>query len=63
MEPANRITETAIYLDNNASTAVDPEVLQEMLPYFSEQYGNAASLNHRFGKKGAEGVHLARARI
>ena len=63
MEPANRITETAIYLDNNASTAVDPEVLQEMLPYFSEQYGNAASLNHRFGKKAAEGVHLARVRI
>ncbi len=63
MEPANRITETAIYLDNNASTAVDPEILQEMLPYFSEQYGNAASLNHRFGKKAAEGVHLARVRI
>lgn len=60
MKTANRALGNAIYLDNNASTAVDPAVLQEMLPYFSEHYGNAASVNHRFGKKAAEAVHLAR---
>lgn len=52
-----------IYLDNNASTAVDPDVLSELIPYFSEHYGNASSLNHRWGKKAAEAVHIARSRI
>lgn len=53
----------SIYLDNNATTAIDPKVLQEMIPYFSEHYGNPASLNHRFGKKAAEAVNIARIRI
>ncbi len=53
----------SIYLDNNATTAVDPKVLKEMIPYFSEHYGNAASTNHCFGKKAAEAVDIARSRI
>jgi len=39
-----------IYLDNAASTAVHPEVVKEMLPYFDVQYGNPSSI-HQFGRK------------
>ena len=52
-----------IYMDNHATTPVDPRVLQEMLPYFQERFGNAASRNHAFGWAGEEGVETARERI
>jgi cysteine desulfurase len=51
-----------IYLDHNASTPVHPEVLQAMLPYFSEHFGNPSSV-HAFGRDARDGMETARERI
>lgn len=52
-----------VYLDHNATTPVDPRVLEKMLPYFDQVYGNAASVDHEFGHQALEAVNSAREQI
>ena len=53
----------SIYLDYHATTPVDPRVLQAMLPYFTEVFGNPASASHAFGWKAQEAVETARRQV
>ena len=55
--------ETPIYMDYNATTPVDPRVLDTMLPYFNKKFGNAASIDHIYGSQALDAVENGRKQI
>ena len=52
-----------IFMDYHSTTPVDPRVIEEMLPYFNEKFGNAASRSHAFGWTAEEAVDYSRERV
>jgi cysteine desulfurase len=63
MSEQNGIPDRPIYMDHHATTPVDPRVLEIMLPYFTDYFGNAASVDHEYGGIAKRAVENAREQI